>query len=213
MPSTIRKVVKKLPFARKVYFAFKTQGAKAKIRRLLAERLEISIEVGSGSKKGKGEWITIDLNEESDLQWNLVKGIPFPDQSINKIYSSHFFEHLSYKETQLFLDECKRVLKPNGKFLICVPNARLYLMAYASGEVLDPNTFFGHEPAYNHTTRMDYVNYTAYMDGEHKYMFDEENLIHILNAKGLRNAHLRPFDPELDMIERDFESIYAEAEK
>ena len=53
----------------------------------------------------------------------------------------------------------------------------------------------------------------AYMDGHHKYMFDEENLIHILKSKGFKNVHQRRFDPEIDRKERDFESIYAEATK
>jgi hypothetical protein len=53
----------------------------------------------------------------------------------------------------------------------------------------------------------------AYMDGQHKYMFDEENLIFILKSKGFRNVKLRQFDPTLDLKERDYESIYAEGEK
>ena len=44
-------------------------------------------------------------------------------------------------------------------------------------------------------------------------MFDEENLIYILKSKGFKNAHIRKFDPNLDLKHRDFESIYAEAEK
>lgn len=67
--------------------------------------------------------------------------------------------------------------------------------------------------AYNNTSRIDYVNYIAYMDGHHKYMFDEQNLIVILENKGFRNVRLRNFDPSLDLKERDFESIYAEAQK
>jgi hypothetical protein len=47
------------------------------------------------------------------------------------------------------------------------------------------------------------------MDGEHKYMFDEENILYILES----NVQLRPFDPSLDMKEREYESIYAEAER
>lgn len=78
---------------------------------------------------------------------------------------------------------------------------------------LDENEFFGYKPAYNNTTRIDYVNYTTYMDGHHKYMFDEENLLYILKLKGFKNAHLRIFNPSLHLKERDFESIYAEAEK
>ena len=51
------------------------------------------------------------------------------------------------------------------------------------------------------------------MDGHHKYMFDEENLLFLLKSKGFRNVHLREFDPDLDLEKRDFESIYAEANK
>jgi len=187
--------------------------SKRKIRRLLKERSRISVEVGGGDRSGKGEWITIDVTKNSDLYWDLRRGIPFPDESLHKIYSSHFFEHLSFDEIQGFLDECKRVLVPNGEFLICVPNARIYIDAYSKGQSLDANRYFGYTPAYNHTTRIDYVNYTAYMKGAHKYMFDEENVVFILRAKGFRNVRLREFDPHLDLQARDFESIYAQAEK
>ena len=133
--------------------------------------------------------------------------------SIQKIYSSHFFEHLSYREGQKLLDECLRVLVPGGTCSICVPNARIYIEAYVKALPLERALFLGYEPAYNSTTIIDQVNYTAYMDGEHKYMFDEENLIHILTAKKFRNVHLRAFDPSCDSKVRDCQSIYAEAEK
>ena len=44
-------------------------------------------------------------------------------------------------------------------------------------------------------------------------MFDEENLLYILGSKAFKNPHLREFDPTLDLQERDYESIYAEAVK
>ncbi len=203
----------KLPFVVPAATAIRHQLSKRKIRRLLLEGGEISVELGAGNKRGIGEWITIDVTRTCDIYWDLRKGIPFPNESIRKIYSSHFFEHLSFGETQQFLDECKRTLVPDGKFSICVPNARIYIEAYAKGGSLDAETFFLYKPAYNHTTRIDYVNYMAYMGGEHKYMFDEENLLFILKSKGFRNVRLRPFDPSLDFTERDYESIYAEAQK
>ena len=51
------------------------------------------------------------------------------------------------------------------------------------------------------------------MDGHHKYLYDEENLILILERKGFRNVRLRNLDPSLDLKTRDFESIYVEAQK
>ena len=153
------------------------------------------------------------MTRNCDIYWDLRRGIPFPNESISKIYSSHFFEHLSFKEGQKFLDECLRVLVPGGIFSICVPNSRMYIEAYLNNSDLNKNQFFGYKPAYNNTTKIDYVNYTAYMDGHHKYMFDEENLIYILTLKGFQNVRLRKFDPDIDRKERDFESIYADATK
>jgi predicted SAM-dependent methyltransferase len=214
MIQEIRTLVRdKLPFLAPLAGTVRHRLSKHKIRRLLSTKSEICIEVGAGDKRGTGEWLTIDLTRNCDIYWDLRKGIPFPNESITKIYSSHFLEHLAYGEIRRFLDECRRVLVTGGKFLICVPNARIYLEAYAKGAFLEPTTFFVYEPAYNHTTRIDYVNYTAYMAGQHRYMFDEDNLIFILKAKGFRNVRLRQFDPNLDLKERDFESIYAEAEK
>ena len=186
--------------------------AKHKVRYLLRTQKEILLELGAGSTVRDG-WITIDTVESCDIIWDLRNGIPFPDKSVSLLYSSHFFEHLSFKEGQRFLDEFLRVMRPGGKFSICVPNARIYIKAYLRNADLDTNTFSIYKPAYNETTRIDYVNYTAYMDDNHKYMFDEENLIYILKSKGMRNVRLREFNPSLDLKVRDFESIYAEAEK
>jgi predicted SAM-dependent methyltransferase len=183
------------------------------IKRLLNERNIVYLEVGAGDKKGNNGWITIDMTKHCDIYWDLRKGIPFPKASIKKIYSSHFLEHLTFSEGQIFLDECLRVLVTGGTFSICIPNAKLYIEAYLNSQNLDESQFFGHKPAFLHTTKIDYVNYMAYMDGHHKYMFDEENIIFILKSKGFKNVRLRMFDPSLDLKERDFESIYVEAEK
>ena len=106
------------------------------------------------------------------------------------------------------MDECLRVLKPGGSFSIVVPNAQMYIEWYTGAREVPPGAF-GWLPGYNQTTGIDALNYVAYMAGEHKYMFDQENLLHILRAKGFENVVKREFDPETDMAERDFESIYA----
>ncbi len=148
------------------------------------------------------------MTNECDIYWDLRLGLPFATASVDRIYSSHFFEHLTFAEGQAVLDESLRVLKPGGSFSVCVPNAALYIEAYAEGRDL-PSEYFGWEPAFNRTTRIDALNYVAYMAGEHRYMFDEENLLHILRTKGLVNVSTRDFDPTVDKAERDFESIYA----
>jgi predicted SAM-dependent methyltransferase len=189
------------------------RASRLHVRQLLKSADPIRLELGSGSKKGASGWTTLDLAPGCDLYCDLAKGIPFPDQSVSGIYSSHVFEHLTYREAQTLLDECLRVLISGGKFSICVPNARLYLNAYVNNvEISDPR-FFEYRPAYNCTTRLDYVNYVAYMDGQHKYMFDEENLVCVLRQKGFNHVRLRDFDKSLDREARDHESLYAEGYK
>ena len=205
----MKEIIKRL--IKPAYSLYKDEITKHKVRYLLRTQKEILLEAGSNTRRDG--WITIDISEGCDILWNLRNGIPFPDESVSQIYSSHFFEHLKFKDGQKFLSECLRVMRPGGKFSICVPNARIYIEAYLRNVDLDANTFSIYKPAYNHTTRIDYVNYMAYMDGHHNYMFDEENLIYILKSKGMRNVRLREFNPSLDLKERDFESIYAEAEK
>lgn len=206
MNTTLRTIVKPL------YQSLKYEQSKLNISRLIQKGKEIFLEVGAGNKKGQNGWLTLDVNRNCDLYWDLRKGIPFPDESISKIYSSHFLEHLSFEEGQQFLDECLRTLRQGGIFSISVPDAEIYIKGYLNGN-LDRSKFLEGEPNDKYTTKIDYINYIAYMGGHHKYMFDRENLLHILEAKGFKNVHLRDFDPELDPLERLATSIYAEGIK
>ncbi|MCK5136585.1 MAG: methyltransferase domain-containing protein [Bacteroidales bacterium] len=178
---------------------------------ILKNRKIIKLEIGAGIKMGENGWTTLDKNNACDLYWDLRNGIPFPDSSIDAIYSSHLFEHLPFPSVLDLLAECKRVLKPKGQFIISVPNAAYYIDAYVTKD----QSFFEkfpdyYAPADNRTTLIDIINYIAYMDGEHQYMFDKENLLHLLKSKGFNNVKSREFDPELDSPIRQHESIYAE---
>lgn len=211
--SSLRAVIRnRIPFSTEIYeFQARRRrlsGTRKKLQVLERSNLEISLDLGGGDRKGKNGWMTVDMTRNCDLYWDLRLGIPFRKESVSRIYSSHMFEHLTYEEGQILLSECKRVLKPGGSISIAVPNAELYIDGY-SGKVELPEEFFGWEPAYNRTTRIDAINYVAYMAGEHKYMFDQENLHHILSAMGFVGVRQRSFDPDTDMWERDFESIYA----
>jgi predicted SAM-dependent methyltransferase len=193
--------------------SLKQRSSRTRLRKLIDGMGPIKLELGAGNKTGANGWTTLDLALGCDICCNLAKGLPFPDNSVNDIYSSHFFEHLTYAEARTLMDECIRVLKPEGRFSICVPNARLYLEAYFRGDDLSGDGYITYEPALNRTTKIDYVNYVAYMNGQHKYMFDEENLVHLLKARGFRNVRLREFDKDLDLEMRIHESIYAEGFK
>src|SRR3989344_6668287 len=146
MRPEIKKIIKnKLPFIiPPIKFAvaiIRQQLSKNHVERLLKERDEIFLELGAGEKKGIGKWVTVDMTKNCDLFWDIRKGIPFPDETVSKVYASHFFEHFTYRETQKILDECIRVLVPDGRISICVPNAKLYIEAYLGLRTLDKNQF------------------------------------------------------------------------
>ena len=178
----------------------------------LKKQSEIKLELGSGSKKGRNGWTTIDIGD-ADIKWDLKFGIPLPDKSVNRIYSSHLLEHISYNDLIPFLKECKRVLTVGGEFSVCVPNSRLYIDAYKDGKLFQDRNEWWQPGMIDTGSNIDQLNYVAYMLNEHKYMFDEQNLINTLTKAGFINVSLREFDDTLDLIERDRESIYAKAIK
>jgi len=172
----------------------------------------IKIELGSGPKKGKNGWTTVDI-KSSDIIWDLRKGIPLPDNSVDQIYSSHLLEHIPYHELVTFLFECRRAMKVDGKFFVCVPNFKLYVDAYVKGKLFKNRDCWWKPGLIDTGSNIDQLNYIAYMKGQHKYMFDEENLINTLRKAGFSDVKLREFDQELDHKDRDYESIYALARK
>jgi predicted SAM-dependent methyltransferase len=189
------------------------QVSRRRIKKFLAGGKEIFINAGGGNIKGKNGWLTIDLTKNCDIFWDLSKGIPFPVNSVKKIYCSHLLEHLNFVENIKFLSSCLKALVPGGTFSACVPNARLFIEGYWNQNGFDEKKYLSCEGAYNGTGKIDYINYIAYMGGAHKIMFDQENLVGIMKAAGFSQAVPRKFDPELDLDWRDFESIYVEAVK
>ncbi len=181
--------------------------------RRLANNLSIRLDLGSGDKRGTDGWTTVDMAGDPDIRWDLKRGIPLPEDSVETIYSSHMFEHIPFQRLLRLIGECHRVLRPGGRVLVCVPNARLYVDAYVEGREAEPAENM-YAPALTPTgSKIDVLNYTAYMSEAHKYMFDEENLPNTLRAGGFRHAELRDFDPAIDYeIYRPI-SLYAVAKK
>jgi predicted SAM-dependent methyltransferase len=173
---------------------------------------EIKLELGSHVPRPG--WYTVDLLPGADLVFDLTQKFPFPDNSVDRIYCSHVFEHFTYKDLVKIISECHRILKKGGSLSVCVPDAELYLKMYA-----DPLAFKREQyivegfTEYRNENKIDIVNFVAYLYGNHKHMFDREGLIFNLKQGGFAHASTREFDPALDKQERDYQSIYAIAIK
>jgi SAM-dependent methyltransferase len=90
------------------------------------------LNLGCGSRYHP-EWTNVDRTPSGPgvIVYDLRKGVPFPDDTFDAVYHSHFLEHLNRKEAGLFLKECFRVLKGDGIIRVAVPDlegiARSYL--------------------------------------------------------------------------------------
>ncbi len=189
----------------------------------------MKVNLGSGPLKGQDGWLNIDSLEGADIKADIAEGIPLKDGSVEMLYSSHFLEHLDYQQVCRSLIECHRVLVAGGTILLCLPNARKYIESCFSGEmkrlVLSDGTKFEaplflregdliYAAAMVQTgSPIDWVNYIAYSNGDHKYMFDEVNILAHLDMAGFSSSCLRAFDPAIDDQSRRTESLYAQASK
>jgi predicted SAM-dependent methyltransferase len=81
------------------------------------------LNLGCGNKFHK-DWVNVDMVSNSPYvkSYNLLKGLPFPNDQFNVIYHSHVLEHFPKEKAPDFIRECFRVLKPGGIMRVVVPD-------------------------------------------------------------------------------------------
>ena len=78
------------------------------------------------------DWINIDFQSHSDIviAHNLLQGIPAKSNTYDLVYHSHLLEHVSKDHAPKFLEECRRVLKPDGVLRVVVPDLEDIVQQY-----------------------------------------------------------------------------------
>ena len=99
---------------------------------------KINLDIGCGDKREKN-FIGIDRRDcGQDILWDVRYGIPFPNESVDMIWTSHVMEHFNNQESMDVLREMYRVLKVGG------------IMAHTTPHASDPTScYFGHESFWN----------------------------------------------------------------
>ena len=99
----------------------------------------VRIEMGCGDNKHrhperKEGWYGMDIVDYGqEIIWDMEENLPFPDKSVDEIYSSHTFEHIS--NLVGLMNECWRILKDEGKLYIIVPhkdNEKAYIPSHVN---------------------------------------------------------------------------------
>ena len=82
----------------------------------------IKLEIGCGVKKVRKEgYIGLDIKDYGqEILWDVELGIQLPDNSCSNIFAQHVFEHI--EDLIGVINECWRILEPNGELWIIVPH-------------------------------------------------------------------------------------------
>lgn len=83
----------------------------------------MKLNLGSGDKKKEG-FINIDIRG-GDIQRDVLRGLPFQDNTIDEIESEYFMEHIPQIEVIWLMNEIWRVLKPEGIMTHLIPLANM----------------------------------------------------------------------------------------
>jgi hypothetical protein len=82
----------------------------------------VRLDIGCGKTTPEG-WIGIDAIDFGQKHVHDVRqGIPYADDSVDEVRSSHFVEHLTGSERIAFFNELWRVMKNGATAMIVTPN-------------------------------------------------------------------------------------------
>jgi SAM-dependent methyltransferase len=141
----------------------------------------------------------IDWNPDIVLH-DLTKPFPWPDESVDVVYSSHTLEHMTREQGRAFLGECHRVLKRGGVLRIVVPDLAVLVSSYTSG-AMTSDTFVENLGVLYEPSRNALKNRLApFIQYPHRCMYDARTLKNIFEELGFDARPCKGFDSAIDDI-------------
>jgi len=157
---------------------------------------------------------------------DVSKKLPFDNESIDYIYSSHLIEHLNKEKGEKLLVECFRVLKKGGLFRLVVPDLELLANDYIK-EITDTQNSKDNTDFLMSERFLDRLNMSEktkipliikIIHPEHKWMYDQFSLTALLTSCGFTTIRKTSYKegncPDIELLDnRPEESLYLEASK
>jgi predicted SAM-dependent methyltransferase len=147
------------------------------------------VHLGAGDHRLRG-WINVDVvRGAADVLADLTAPLPFRDGSIDLLHSEDLLEHLDYESGKRLLAECHRVLRPGGVLRVLTPDLRalverVYLQRETTHLAWCDEQLSARGPS-------EALNMHLRMNGEHRFVYDEEHLSQTLRAIGFRVRRVR----------------------
>lgn len=148
---------------------------------LFEDQGQTKLNIGSFTTMFHHGWINVDIHDLNQfakayryrfLQHDIRNGIPYQTETVDAIYTSHFLEHLDYREGVAFLRECRRVLKPNGALRVIVPSMSILTEAFRNGTI----DIFRHINLDLDKFPTDAMKFHELLYSNHKSVYDQETL-------------------------------------
>jgi len=168
------------------------------------------------------------INKSTQQRWqrelifhDVRHGLPWDDQSVRYIYTSHLLEHLSPQSGERLLHECYRVLKSGGVIRVVVPDLMLYAQRYVQA-IADMDPEFRDLTSFSATEEFLEMVGVHYGSGSarspHRWMYDASSLATCLTKAGFvkiaRKAYREGRVPDLTILDtRPNDSLHMEAER
>ena len=152
------------------------------------------LQVGGGKHRIKADgWINGDIID-GEIYLNACKPLPFPNNSLDGIFSEQFIEHIGNEEASYFLSECFRVLKGGGLIRTGTPCLRGLLEIYedqnshvtfdkAAKRLINSHLGGGRKKI----TPAEFINYNFRLWG-HQFIYDYHTLELKLKNSGFENT-------------------------
>ena len=171
-----------------------------------ANRRPLHLHLGCGPRYLSG-FVNIDANPllKIDMWLDVRSGLPFANQSVESIYSTHMVEHLYPDELENLLRECARVLKPGTGLRLIVPSLRSAVLAYQEKK---RDWFYDSFPRHFDSMGGRFSNF-VFCDGQHRTAFDFGYLEEVLRKAGFNTVqesaegHSRLYGPTVPSFEPD----------
>jgi len=162
------------------------------------------------------EWHKLNKIQFADA----TKTLPLKDFSVECIYTSHMFEHLSQNGAKIFLKEAKRVLKSGGILRLAVPDLEIAIEEYIKSR--DADSFMEgilvEAPPISSLKQKLILLITGYR--HHQWMYDGVSLSKLLKEIGFKEVEIcksgytKIHNPgKLNLNEQEEHSVYVEGVK
>lgn len=186
----------------------------------------LRLNIGAGCRWTSG-WVNIDRDpaDYPDVLLDVSRRtLPYRDNTIGAIVSSHMIDHLDIRRGRLFLGECLRVLKPGTPIRLSSCDLSIFVKKYLDGTLDDfayfqPSEFSEYE---SDMAKLGIVACGALADTEwysgHRQLYDGGSLSEVLRKTGFVGVKVceeNEYDPEFwdtDDIHPDH-SVYIQGYK